>query len=360
MLCQVVGLLSNLVQASEAANQALSQFNIIPLMTKYIQPHSYSQDLIIGCCDFLLAVTENNPALQQKLTTDFTNLLKITVANANNCILVRVLAIAVLCNVLQSDALVGLLKLGLPIMTNCLSQFDANVAWQQIQTLKFQHAEASTQAKHALQEQADEAAVKVRQMYSEISKLVEQWKQNVEAQTVCLEVIANLLVGGEGDDSDEFMELDENDSSLETRLAAHGPGSHHVTVNTELLSLLSSSGIFATVVPKTSFHNAPEAQVGTESNVDDPADTTHFGSILYELQLTALGCLQNIIMSLNSSAIPPTRMLYASIYFALYLNLFDVLFVFQTLLTAGRPCATSADKPCLAATYSRIKFCPPC
>jgi hypothetical protein len=308
MLCQVVGLLSNLIQASSAANAAVTKHNILPLMTKYLQPHVFSQDLMIGCCDFLLGITENNPELQQKMTTDFTNLLKLTMANNNNCLLVRVLAISALCNILPQQDLVGVLKLGLSIMTNCLSQFDAGVAWHQIHAAKLSHIQASVSTKALPQEDAEAAAPKLRNMYKEISHLVEQWKQQVEAQTVVLEAVANLLVGADGDaDSDEFMELDEEDASLESRLSAHGPGSHHVQINGELLSLLSSSGIFGAIVPKTQFHNAPDVNNDVENNIDDPADTTQFGSILFELQLTALGSLQNIIMSLASSPIPPTR-----------------------------------------------------
>lgn len=308
MLCQVVGLLSNLIQASSAANNAVGQYAVVPMMTKYLQPHKYSQDLMIGCCDFLLGATENNPVLHSKLTVEFINLLKLTMANANNCLLVRVLAVSVLCNILPPTDLFGVLKLALPTVTNCLAQFDGNVAWDQIQTLKLQHTQASLAASGLSEEHREDAAPKLRQMWLEISRLVEQWKQQVEAQTVCLEALANLLVGVDADaDDDELMELDENDAMLESTLAAHGPGSHHVSINSDLLSLLSSSGVFAAIVPKTLFHTAPQASAENEVNVDDPADTTQFGSLLYELQLTALGCLQNVVMSLSSSSIPPTR-----------------------------------------------------
>lgn len=221
-----------------------------------IEDDQADQDAVMACSNFRRLFN------QEQLL-----LLKVTMANGNNPTLLRALTINVLLNIsldsgLEPEVLSTMQTAG-PVMTAIFDTFDAGSQLAQLDELKANTSEQDGKAWKQLQD--------ATQLY----------KDAIDAQGLLLEIFSNLLVlGDEGADTEEFVEMDEAGDAAQLGAYLGRP------VFPAVSHFLVESGLASRLLPKCKFTERAPAADGTIT----PDDEEYLS-----LQQRAVGCLLNAI-----------------------------------------------------------------
>jgi hypothetical protein len=289
LLSRLLSVMCNIASLNETALATILAPNMAPNILGFALAPLQNRDLhtpeiMIYAVQLLSILTdiEDEDTLQptRLASSNFRNLfnndaillLKVTMANGNNPILLRALVINVLLNLTleaghENEAL-AMLKIVYPIITVALDSFDASVQLIQLDDLR-----ANT-------DQQNRASIKLLDDSSQL------WKDALDAQGLILELLANLLVLGEDDaEQVEFHEMEENDESMQ--LGAYMGRPQFPTIS----RFIVESDVASRLIPKCIFVQRvyPSSSEGEETAT--PTDDPEYLS----LQQRAIGCLLNAV-----------------------------------------------------------------
>lgn len=283
-LSRLLAVLCNLVSLNDAALKDILSpakaphilaFALAPLQNRQL----HTEEILIYATQLLAILTdiEGDDADQsthaacstfrQLLNQDSIMLLKATMANSNNSILLRSLAINVLLNVsldsgMEAEALAAI-KSASPVLSIALDSFDAAAQLAQLDDLK-----ATTDMQSA-------------QDRKKVQDSMQLWKDALDAQGLLLELLANLLVlGDDAPESEEFAEMDEEADANQLGAYMGRPLFPNVS------RFLVESGLASRLLPKCVFPQRGASVAGAA--VEDDAE-------YLSLQQRATGCLLNVV-----------------------------------------------------------------
>jgi hypothetical protein len=254
---------------SPASSQVVLAFCFAPLQHREL----HTPEIMIYSVQLLSILTdvddESTPQPARLASSNFRMLindeavllLKVTMANGNNPILLRALCVNVLMNLSlepgrEAEAL-AMLKVVFPVVIATLDTFDAGA-----QLLELDQLRATTDV-------ADRPACKKLEANAQL------WKDALDAQGLILEMLANLLIlGDDSNESAEFQEMEETEENAQLGAYMGRPLFASISAH------LEASDIASRLLPKCLF-------VQRVGGVDD---------IEYlSLQQRAVGCLLNAV-----------------------------------------------------------------
>lgn len=262
------------VLAPDVASDIL-HFAFAPLQNRQLHSSEtliYSVQFLAILTDFEGEQADESAALacsnfRRLFGQEQTLLLKATMANGTNPTLLRALTINVLLNVsldsgLEADVL-NVLTVAGPVITQIFDSFDPT---EQLAALDELRANTNEQ---------DQAAVK------QLNNVTQLYKDGIDAQGLLLEIFSNLLVlGEEGADSEEFVEMEEAEDAAQLGAYMGRPvfaGASHFLVE---------SGLAARLLTRCKYAERRPAADGSAAGDDEE---------YLSLQQRAVACLLNTI-----------------------------------------------------------------
>jgi len=293
ILSRLLSVLCNLSSLSEVALSTICAPNVAPDILGFCLAPLQHRDLstpeiMIYAVQLLSILTDfDDDSASQTIRLSTSNfchlfndeaimLLKVTMANGNNAILLRSLVINVLINLTLNGGheaeILAMLKTVSPVITIALDSFDASSQLLQLDQLRA----ATTHANRESLKLLDDSS--------------QLWKDAIDAQGLLLEMLANLLVLGDEsqEQPDDFQEMEESE--------ANGMGELGAYMGRPLFPAVSrfivDSDIASRLIPKCIF---VQRQGVSASSSEEHSSTPEDDPEYLSLQQRALGCLLNAI-----------------------------------------------------------------
>eukprot|EP01127_Copromyxa_protea_P005328 TRINITY_DN15271_c0_g1_i1.p1 TRINITY_DN15271_c0_g1~~TRINITY_DN15271_c0_g1_i1.p1 ORF type:complete len:596 (-),score=127.26 TRINITY_DN15271_c0_g1_i1:25-1812(-) len=266
VLVNIFALLGNLCEVSSYPMQRVAREGILPTIISWLKPNIGTQQTAIFAAELLNILTEEFEPIKSQITDEHLLLFKVTLANQKHTLRLRATVASVVVNICPLKAIVPLLPVILPTLSQCLE-------WEPSNTF-----------------------LSIDNLLKAEPQLFE-WDRRTNAQVMALEVLGNIMAGEENAEGEDVLPKD-------------------------VVNLIIQSSLCDKVLPLCSFPRGEvytyiqEAVARTRINPDEPngEDVTTAHSVdatsllYYERQLRvvqgrALSCLGNIIYALPSDGL---------------------------------------------------------
>ncbi|XP_038207905.1 HEAT repeat-containing protein 3 isoform X2 [Zerene cesonia] len=286
-LIQCVNLLLNLCESSDLAVKYLSESRILDIFPRYLDLHTFGNDIVIAVMQCLFVVVEDNSIAITKIKTSSENQLKhllILDSNEPPILLIKTLAAGIVINTCRGNIS------SLPVdVINPIMQLLAT-------TLSLDHRTACHQLSSSVplknsSGKFDAPKGKNAQILQEQIKAV---LYLLDGQQSAIEIIANICSCDDDDDIDE-MESSESEETAEDEMCTNGEGVVHAEdkLPPEVMEAMISLDIFDKVWSRTQLPAENVMMILKEYE-----ESQLVPKKLYNLQTRALLCINNMLSTL--------------------------------------------------------------